>query len=64
MLVITRYRRETIHCTLPDGREIIITNLGDNRFFPRCRLGIQAPLDIKVRRGELPPRKEELVHGP
>lgn len=52
MLILQRKVKETIVITTPSGTiTITVTKTGRN-----TRLGIEAPADCKVLRGELPPR--------
>lgn len=51
MLVLSRRPGEVLVMKLKDGREVevIVTKVKGNR----VTIGVQAPLDVKVRRGEL-----------
>lgn len=57
MLVLSRKQRQTISLESPTGDVATITaiKLKGNV----VRLGIDAPHDWKIRRGELPPAEEE-----
>ncbi len=58
MLVLTRKRTELIKI----GDDIVITVIHTSR--GSVKLGIQAPSDVRVLRGELNDRAEDAHHGP
>jgi carbon storage regulator len=58
MLVLTRKRTEMIKI----GDDIVITVIHTSR--GSVKLGIQAPSDVRVLRGELNDRAEDDHHGP
>ena len=55
MLSLSRYNGQAVHITMPDGRKIIV------RVFQiregRCKVGIQAPSDVKILREEVTDRE-------
>lgn len=51
MLVLTRKPTEVIRLKLPDGRFIDITNVRMST--GACRIGVDAPKDVEIVRGEL-----------
>lgn len=55
MLVLSRTVDETIVLTLPDGRriEILVVDIRRNFVINKVRLGIEAPLDVTIHRGEV-----------
>ncbi|MDB5347233.1 MAG: hypothetical protein JWP89_5610 [Schlesneria sp.] len=58
MLVLTRKRTEMIKI----GDDIVITVIHTSR--GSVKLGIQAPSDVRVLRGELHDRADDVQHGP
>ena len=59
MLVVARKKQESVVILLPDGRQVRVWNLGVPRGLGEVRLGIEAPGDVNIRRGEIPPREEQ-----
>ena len=54
MLVLTRKANEEIHLLLPGGERVVVTVIGDRDSGPaKVRIGIDAPREVKVLRGEL-----------
>lgn len=55
MLTLTRHEGDEVLLTLPDGRRIrlITFRLERRGGVPRVRLGIEAPPDVKIVRGEI-----------
>lgn len=52
MLVLSRKVGEKL--IIGDGIEVVVTRVAGNR----VTLGVQAPRQVEVRRGELPPRSD------
>lgn len=57
MLVCTRDVDQTFIITGPDGTEIMVM-LVEVKTTHSAKIGIQAPSDWNIRRGELPPRNQ------
>jgi len=51
MLVLSRKKDEAVVLILPDGREVRVTVC--NILPDRVRLGVEAPVDMKIWRNEL-----------
>jgi carbon storage regulator CsrA len=56
MLVLSRHRAETVVLTLPDGRRVTIAIIEIRDHSTRVRLGIDAPADVTIHRGEVQER--------
>lgn len=54
MLVTNRRIGEGLVITLPDGR-VIVVKVISVKGQSSCRLGVDAPADVHIRRDELPP---------
>lgn len=61
MLVLSRKTGEKLVFNLPDGREmtLVVSRVAGNR----VTLGLDAPLDVRISRGELPPPPKPELQG-
>ena len=53
MLCLTRHAGESLLITCPDGTEVVVTVLAAGRHGGQVRLGVEAPLDVRVDRAEI-----------